>query len=470
MAKEPTEPGVANPKGHGALDPVLMMLVVLTIAIGLTWIVPSGAFDRKDNKVVPGTFHIVPKQLAPEYLIENGASNDKQAYPVSLTALATAQPAGMKQSAGLIFMIMFLGGMFGILRASGAMDAAIDRLVAKTGGRVAILVPVLMIAISAGSAFLGLISEYLLIIPVMLALAARLGLSALFGLAVVAVAAKIGYLASVANPVALVIAQPIAGVPVFSGWWLRLTVWAVLLGIGILTVLRLARTEGTGAAPTTHSNDVLPPRQLAIVLCLGLAVVVIVIGSTGYNWHDEAFAAFYIALGALIAALAGMRPTAAAHAFIDGMRSMMLAALLVGMAAAVEIVLREGRVLDTIIDALSSLASDKPSWLVGQALMAIEMVLTVLIPSTSAKAALSMPILVPIAQLNGVTGQSTVLAFLFGNGLMNMLSPTSGMLLAYLATGQVPYSTWARFVLPLWAALALICFVVIALAAGLGYA
>ena len=125
MAKEPTEPGVANPKGHGALDPVLMMLVVLTIAIGLTWIVPSGAFDRKDNKVVPGTFHIVPKQLAPEYLIENGASNDKQAYPVSLTALATAQPAGMKQSAGLIFMIMFLGGMFGILRASGAMDAAI---------------------------------------------------------------------------------------------------------------------------------------------------------------------------------------------------------------------------------------------------------------------------------------------------------------------------------------------------------
>ena len=96
--------------------------------------------------------------------------------------------------------------------------------------------------------------------------------------------------------------------------------------------------------------------------------------------------------------------------------------------------------------------------------------LTVLIPSTSAKAALSMPILAPIAQLNGVTGQTTVLAFLLGNGLMNMLSPTSGMLLAYLATGQVPYTTWARFVLPLWAGLAVICFIVIALAAGLGYA
>ena len=328
MAKDGTVVVAPKAKGHGALDPVLMMLVVLAIAIGLTWIVPSGAFDRKDRNVIPGTYHVVPKQRAPAYLIEAGTSNDKIAYPASVTALFTAQPAGMKQSAGLIFMIMFLGGMFGILRASGAMDAAIDRLVAKTGGRVSILVPVLMIAISAGSAFLGLISEYLLIIPIMLALASRLGLSALFGLAVVAVSAKIGYLASVANPVALVIAQPIAGVPVFSGWWLRLALWAGMLGIGMLWVLRLARSEGDGepVSPSTDPGVALPPRQLAIVMSLAVAVVAIVVGSTRYAWHDEAFAAFYIALGVVIGALAGMSPKAAAHAFIDGMKSMMLAA------------------------------------------------------------------------------------------------------------------------------------------------
>jgi len=456
--------------GRGALDPVLMMLVVLLLAIGLTWIVPSGAFVRKNHNVVPGTFRVVPKEIAPQYLIDSRPSSDEAAYPASILALVTAQPAGMKQSAGLIFMIMFLGGMFGILRASGALEAAIDRLVAATGGRVAILVPVLMVAISAGSAFLGLISEYLLIIPIMLALAARLGRSALFGLAVVAVAAKIGYLASVANPVALVIAQPIVGVPVFSGWQLRIAIWVGLLALGVLYVLRLARREGSAAAPAGHIAPALQPRQLAIVITLGLAVVAIVVGSTNYGWRDEAFGAFYIALGALIATLAGMRPVAAAHAFIDGMKGMMLAALLVGMAAAVEIVLRDGRVLDTIINALSGLASDKPPYLVGQALMGIEMVLTVLIPSTSAKAALSMPILAPIAQLNGVTGQTTVLAFLLGNGLMNMLSPTSGMLLAYLATGNVGYGAWARFILPLWACLAVICFIVIALAAAMGYA
>jgi uncharacterized ion transporter superfamily protein YfcC len=311
--------------GHGALDPVLMMLVVLLLAIGLTWIVPSGAFVRKNHNVVPGTFHVVPKEIAPQYLIDSRPSSDEAAYPASILALVTAQPAGMKQSAGLIFMIMFLGGMFGILRASGALEAAIDRLVAATGGRVAILVPVLMVAISAGSAFLGLISEYLLIIPIMLALAARLGRSALFGLAVVAVAAKIGYLASVANPVALVIAQPIVGVPVFSGWQLRIAIWVGLLALGVLYVLRLARREGSAAAPAGHIAPALRPRQLAIVITLGLAVVAIVVGSTNYGWRDEAFGAFYIALGALIATLAGMRPVAAAHAFIDGMKGMMLA-------------------------------------------------------------------------------------------------------------------------------------------------
>jgi uncharacterized ion transporter superfamily protein YfcC len=469
LATGETAAATATPAGHGGLDPVLMMLGVLAIAIALTWIVPSGSFDRNGRNVVPGTYHVIPKQLAPEYLLNSPSSSNATAYPASIVSLVTAQPAGMKQSAGLIFMIMFLGGMFGILRASGALDAAIDRLVAKTGGRTHILVPVLMVAISAGSAFLGLISEYLLIIPIMLTLASRLGLSPLFGLAVVTVAAKIGYLASVANPVALVVAQPIVGLPVFSGWLLRLSLWVGLLAIGIAFVLRLARKEHTGAAPVDHISPALRPRQFAIVATLALAVLIIVVGSTRYDWKDEAFGAFYIALGSVIAALAGIGPKDAAHAFVHGMRSMMLAALLVGMAAAVEIVLRDGRVLDTIINALAGLAGDKPPPLVAQALMGAEMVLTVLIPSTSAKAALSMPILAPIAQLNGVTAQTTVLAFLLGNGLMNMLSPTSGMLLAYLVTGRVPYGVWLRFVLPLWTVLAVICFGAIALAAMAGY-
>ena len=250
VAPERQVPSGVRARRLGSLDPVIMMLVVLAIAIALTWIVPSGSFQRTAGKVVPGTFHVIPKTIAPRFLIQSDRSTDKAAYPVSASALVTAQPAGMKQSAGLIFMILFLGGMFGILRASGALDAAIDRLLERTGGRVWILVPVLMTAISAGSAFLGLISEYLLIIPIMLALASRLGRSPLFELAIVAVAAKIGYLSSVANPVALVIAQPIVGVPVFSGSLLRLLLWIAVLTTGIGAVSCWLDAKGPARRPS----------------------------------------------------------------------------------------------------------------------------------------------------------------------------------------------------------------------------
>ncbi len=138
-----------------------------------------------------------------------------------------------------------------------------------------------------------------------------------------------------------------------------------------------------------------------------------------------------------------MRP----RRFVDGMKGMMLAALLVGLAGAVEVVLRDALVLDTIINDLAALARDRAPVMVAEALVGIEIILDVLIPSTSAKAAISMPILWPIAQLTGVSGQTTVLAYLVGNGLTNMVTPTSGMLLAYLGTGRVPYGTWMRFIL-----------------------
>ena len=159
----------------------------------------------------------------------------------------------------------------------------------------------------------------------------------------------------------------------------------------------------------------------------------------------------------------------AAESFIDGMKAMMLAALLVGLAGAVEVVLRNSLVLDTIINDLSSLARDRAPVMVAQSLVVIEVILDVVIPSTSAKAAISMPILWPIAQLSGVSGQTTVLAYLIGNGLTNMVTPTSGLLLAYLSTGRVPYATWIRFILPLWITLLVLSLIAAAVAVWIDY-
>jgi len=449
------------------LDPVVMMVGALALAIVLTWIIPSGAYRRLPNgDAVPGTYHAIPKVRSVAALWA-AKSTEKLAAPASPIALVTALPTGMARQAGLIFMIMFLGGMFGVLRASGAVEAAIERMVSLSGGRAAVVAPCLMIAISAGSSFLGLISEYLLIIPIVLALAARLGRGVLFGFAIVTVAAKIGYLGSVTNPVILMVAQPIAGVPVFSGFSLRLAMWMGFLVLGIGVVLREGRAELHAVVPGPASA--LSARHLAIVGLVCASVALIIYGSAEWHWRDAQFGAFYLALAVAVGVAGGMSAGRIAHALVEGMKSMVLAGFLVGMAGAVEVVLTEGRILDPIVHGLASLSEGLPRVLVGEALVLIEMVLTFLIPSASAKAALSMPILVPIARMAGISGQTTVLAFLLGNGLVNMVSPTSGMLLAYLATANLPFSTWFRFILPLFGLLTLLAFVVIGFAVHIGY-
>jgi uncharacterized ion transporter superfamily protein YfcC len=230
----------------------------------------------------------------------------------------------------------------------------------------------------------------------------------------------------------------------------------------------LARSGFTPSRPATTAPK-LSARHGAILLAIALGVVAIVYGAGNLHWGNAELAAFYIFLGVLIAVIGGMDAAHASEAFIDGMKAMMLAALLVGLAGAVEVVLRNALVLDTIIKDLASMAQNQAPIVVAQALVGIEIILDVLIPSTSAKAAISMPILWPIAQLSGVGGQTTVLTYLIGNGLTNMVTPTSGLLLAYLSTGGVPYGTWMRFILPLWLTLLVLSLVAAATAVLIGY-
>lgn len=467
-----------------ALDPVMMMFAALAVAIALTWTIPSGQYERKGGSqnalVIPGTYRELPKELNGGALLpppsakksEEGGKEAKAApatvaRPVSPAALVTAIPEGLAKSSSLIFMILLLGGMFGVLRTSGALDAGIERLLSLTGGRAGVVVPVVMLAVSAGSTFLGLISEYLLIIPIVIALAERMGRSRLFGFAMLTLAAKVGYLASVTNPVALLIAQPIVGAPAFSGAALRLAIWAVFLLIAMAVVLRIGRRDQHATVHCDHQP--LSARHLSVLLVVGATVALLVLGSSEFGWRDAQFASLFVVAAVLIGLAAGMTPRQGAHAFVDGMKSMMLAALLVGMARGVELVLREGMILDTIIAYASHHVAALPPVIVAPLVMLFEMFLTLLIPSTSAKAALSIPILAPIAHSVGVSGQTTVLAFLLGNGLVNMFAPTSGMLLAYLATANIPYSTWFRFVLPLFCVFTVLSVAAVMIAVLIGY-
>ena len=189
-------------KPHGKmLHPVVMMLWVLIAAVAMTWFVDSGQFERHGKLVVPGTYQVVPKTggIATLFAPTVTRSAPDHAAPASLVSVFVAIPSGLIKNAPLIIMVMFVGGMFGVMRRTGVVDAGIDRLLQLTSGNVYILAPMLMILIGLGSTLLGFISEYLVIIPMVVLLAQRLQLSNLFAIALVAIAAKIGYVASGAD-------------------------------------------------------------------------------------------------------------------------------------------------------------------------------------------------------------------------------------------------------------------------------
>ncbi len=220
-------------KRHSHLHPMVIMLVMMLAAVALTHVIPAGKFLRYDGHVVPGSFQVVPKISGVPALLSAKAPSvsDSPARAAGFVALFTDIPAGMVNQANLIFMVMFIGGLFGVLRATGAIDAAIDRLLHITSGNVYLLTAGLMFVLACGSTFLGFISEYLAIMPLVLALGERLKLPNMFGPAVVCVASMIGYAASVTNPIVLAVAQPLAGVPIFSGIVPRSMIFAVMFGL-----------------------------------------------------------------------------------------------------------------------------------------------------------------------------------------------------------------------------------------------
>ncbi len=459
-------------KSKKVFHPLVVMILVILAAAALTYVVGAGSFARHGALVVPGTYHAIPKDGGWQALLSPSPSTPtgKSVHAASIVSVFMSIPEGLVKNASLIFMVMFVGGMFGVLRRTGAIDAGADRLIHATSSNIKLLVPIMMIVLALGSTFLGFISEYLVIIPIVAIVGERLGYGPMFAAAIVGVAAKIGYATSVTNPLALIIAQPLAHVPLFSGIGFRLALFVVFISLGIAYVvvyLRFgARTLTTAAAQVVSG---LSHKQSAVLLALLLAGIILVFGSVLWGWHENEIGAYYICLSIIFALLGGLNARDAADAFVDGLKSMMLAALLIGLAGSVQILLQQSAVLDTLIFEATRAMDGHSRAVLANELMGIEMALGVLIPSTAGKVAVSMPILAPIAQLSGVSGQTTVLAFILGNGLTNMITPTSGMLLAYLATARVSYTEWLRFILPLFACLFLLSALAMAIAVATGY-
>lgn len=437
-----------------APDALLIVLVVLLLAVGLTWVVPAGEFERGKigtrTVVVPGTYQSV------------------EASPVPWHGVLTAPVKGFsdKDAALIIGFVFIVGGAFAVINATGAITAGIHRLMRLAGnspGRRRLIIPMLMVAFSIGGNTFGMAEEVLVFILITIPLARRMGWDAIVGVAIPFVGAGVGFAGAAFNPFTVGIAQGISELPVFSGWPLRLALWAVLTTIAILYVMRYAarieRAPQSSLLPAAPGEQVAAPEEeiltagrAGVLVLFGASILLLIWGVTKWDWYITEIAGLFLALGIGAAIVGGVAPNPAAKAFAAGARDMVTAALVIGLSRSVLLVMQEGRIVDTVLHAMSQTVSGLPAALSVQMMFVAQFGLNFFVPSGSGQAALTMPIMAPLADLLHMPRQAAVLAFQLGDGLCNFVIPTSGITMGVLSIAKIPYGTWLRWIawLMLW--------------------
>jgi uncharacterized ion transporter superfamily protein YfcC len=438
-------------------DVLLIVCAVIVLAVILTWIVPAGEFERTQagsrTVVVPGTYRTV------------------EASPVPWHGVLSAPVKGLsdKDAALIIGFVFLVGGAFAMINATGAITAGIQRLVHLTGDspRRRLIIPVLMTAFSVGGNTFGMAEEVLVFILITIPLARRMGWDAIVGVAIPLIGAGVGFAGAAFNPFTVGIAQGLSELPLFSGWPLRMGVWTVLTAIAIIYVMRYAariernpRASLLPTAPVAEEfalrEEPLTARRVGVLVLLGLGLSVLIWGVTRWDWYIIEIAALFLGIGVGAAVIGGLGPNQAAGSFAAGARDMVVAAVTIGLSKSILLVLQEGRIVDTILHGMSQAVGDLPPVLSVQVMFALQFGLNFFVPSGSGQAALTMPIMAPLADLLQIPRQAAVLAYQLGDGLCNFIIPTSGVLMGILSIAGIPFVTWLRWVgwLTLWLVIA----------------
>jgi uncharacterized ion transporter superfamily protein YfcC len=449
----------SKPRRFRVPHTLVLLFGMIVVALLLTYILPAGTFERVENEhgrmqVVAGSFQQTPDHPPP-----------------SPIAVFTAVPRGLVAAAEIIFFVFIIGGAFAVLRETGAIDALLGAALRRLGHRPMWLLLGGVVLFMAGSSTIGMAEEYLPFIPVLVALALALGYDALTGVAIVTIGYSVGYGVATINPFTVLIAQDVAGLQPASGLWFRLVLTAVFVPIGVYHVWRyasrvkadpsrsLVADVAPPAAAVVHQATTLTVTHRFALATVGMVLIVLIYGLTQRGWYLIEMSALFLALALLLAIVGRIDADRAATAFGTGAAELTMTALLIGFARAIQVVLDDGAVIDTIVHGLAvPLQSLGPS-LAAIGMLVVQTLTNFFIPSGSGQAYVTMPIMAPLADVVGVSRQVAVLAFQFGDGFTNILVPTNPVIIGMLAIAGVPYDRWLRFVLPfmlkVWAAAAL---------------
>ena len=435
------------------IPPTLVLIFSIIVLFGvLTWIVPAGEFKRieKDGRtvVVPGTYAQVKSQ------------------PQGIDKVLSAPIKGFVQAAYVIALVFVAGAAFGVVNATGAISSGIQVLAAEVERNPVlqkVMIPILMSLFSLAGATFGMSEEVLAFILIFIPFARALGYDSIVGVAIPFVGAGTGFAAAFLNPFTVGVAQGIADLPLFSGIEFRLVMWVVFTTISVVFVARYAaKIKKNPLLSPVHALDneraeynqpslvgKLTNRQRVVLGVLAATLVSLVVGALKFDWYITEIGALFLGMAILSGIVGRLKMKEFSDSFVSGAKDMLNAALVVACSRGILVIASEGKIIDTVLDSMTGLVRQAHPIISAYSMLVVQFTLHFLVPSGSGQAALSMPIMTPLSDLLGVTRQTAVLIFQYGDGFNSLILPTSGVTMGVLAIARIPYERWLKWVIPL---------------------
>ncbi len=452
----------------------VILFLLVSIAAALTWVLPAGEYTRVAVEgiwrpvVVPGSYHVI------------------ESSPATLFDIFKAIPQGFVGAAGIIAIIMLSTGAFTVIGKTGTLDAGVGALLRKVRkGRMPSTMVIWIICFLFSA--LGIIAGPEIQIPfttLSVAIALGLGYDIVVGLAMIMGAGYTAFATAPINASLLGTAHSIVGLPIFSGFGFRSVMWFVSTVLVCIVISIYAKkvkqdpsksyaaeigTEGL-AFEDQDENSKLTGRQVGVLLVIVGLFVAIIIGSSKLGWYLNEMSAIFVIAGVLAGIVYGLKIDEIVDGFLTGFRNTASVALILAIARGIQVILDNGKVMDTIVHTLSApLANFAPS-VSAIGMFFVTMIIHFFIPSGSALSVTVMPIYSPLAEVLGITQQTAVLCMQLGASLPNIIYPTIGAMIAMCGMARVPFVKWLKFSMKLfWATVALaIVFILIAVKINFG--
>ena len=435
----------------------VILVAIIIIAAIATYLIPAGEFTRIKDAATGKT------------LVEAGSYHRIASNPLNPLLIPSAIYTGIVKSASTITFMLIIGGAFEVITSTGALTALCKKLSKTFSKHKYAVIPVFLTLFSIFGFTMGMSSEVMIFVPIGITLALFLGLDKVTGTAMIALGAAVGFTAGILNPFNVGVAQDIAELQLFSGMAYRIVILVILLAATSAYIIIYAKKVAANPEKSViygiqedteytfeDVSDSISKSQIAVLVIMAAGFGILIYGLSKKGWYFEEMSGLFIFMGIACGLVSGYGPSRIAKEFGNGAKGIVVGCLIIGIARTVEVILSDAKILDTIVYGIVNIVNVMPGSIKAVGMFICQSLINCVIVSGTGQAAVTMPLMVPVSDLVGISRQTAVLAFQLGDGFSNSVLPMSSSLMGYLAVSKIPYSKWLKFMMPLfliWTAL-----------------